>query len=87
MRDYKYKQGTVTKEHLDKIMEEYKKLPDTDFCSQKVYEAMIDTLNDINDVSNGEVLTTLKMMVLQLCENMTTFTEEEEFRQIQEKYK
>lgn len=87
MRDYKYKQGTVTKEHLDKIMEEYNKLPDTDFCSQKVYEAMIDTLNDITDVSNGEVLTTLKMMVLQLCENMTTFTEEEEFRQIQEKYK
>lgn len=87
MRDYKYKQGTVTKEHLDKIMEEYNKLPDTDFCSKKVYEAMIDTLNDITDVSNGEVLTTLKMMVLQLCENMTTFTEEEEFRQIQEKYK
>lgn len=87
MRDYKYKQGTVTKEHLDKIMEEYNRLPDTDFCSKKVYEAMIDTLNDITDVSNGEVLTTLKMMVLQLCENMTTFTEEEEFRQIQEKYK
>ena len=85
------------KDQIKQVLHEYEKLPDTDMLSKNLYDALVDTCNNGNkEVTNGEVMNTLKLMVIQMCEKMVIDTNkwsntpnnDEGFTStIQEKYK
>ena len=85
------------KDQIKQVLQEYERLPDTDMLSKNLYDALVDTCNNGNkEVTNGEVMNTLKLMVIQMCEKMVIDTNkwsntpnnDEGFTStIQEKYK
>ena len=76
------------KGHMDNVMSEYKKLPDISMTHEQLYDKMIAILNKYqNKTTNGEILNTLKLITIQLCEACITHVEGEEYYELQEKYK
>jgi len=76
------------KEHMDKVMIEYKKLPDTSMTHKELYEKMVKLLNKYQGkTTNGEILHTLKLVSIQLCEACIVHVEGEQYSELQEKYK
>jgi|TARA_B110000438_G_scaffold302663_1_gene361083 hypothetical protein len=81
MKEYK-------KEHAELVMDTFKALPDIDLTDRKLYDDLIRTLNKYNgEIGNGEVLATLKLIIMQLCEHCADFIEEQKYEELQEKYK
>ena len=78
---------TNNKEHMDRLMTMYAKLPDTTMTDNRLYDELIDTLNKNDHLDNGHILNSLKLIVIQLCEAFVIDTEEEDYSKIQEKYK
>mgnify|MGYP003660630137 CR=1 FL=1 len=83
------------KEHLKGVLKEYEKLPDVDMLDKELYDDMRELFNKTTH-TNGEVMNTLKLMVIQMCEKMVIDTNkwsntpnnDEGFTStIQEKYK
>lgn len=85
------------KNQIKEVLREYERLPEPDMLNKKLYDALVDACNKSSkEVTNGEVMNTLKLMVIQMCEKMVTDTNEwsntpdsnEGFTsKIQEKYK
>ena len=85
------------KDQIKQVLKEYEKLPEPDMLNKKLYDSLVDACNKSGkEVTNGEVMNTLKLMVIQMCEKMVTDTNEwvntpdsnEGFTsKIQEKYK
>ena len=76
------------KEHMDMVMTEYKNLPNTEMTSKILYENLIKIINKYEGkVTNGEILNTLKLILIQLCETCITHVEDEKYSELQEKYK
>ena len=76
------------KKHSKLVMDTYQSLPDIDMTNKEVYNSLVDTLHEYNDkVGNGEVLNTIKLIIMQLCENCAEFIEEEKYKMLQEEYK
>tara|TARA_R110000824_G_C15089610_1_gene665201 strand:+ start:704 stop:949 length:246 start_codon:yes stop_codon:yes gene_type:complete len=76
------------KEHMDKVMTEYTKLPDTDMTHKELYEKIVKLLNKYQEkTTNGEILHTLKLVSIQLCEACIVHVEGEQYSELQEKYK
>ena len=63
------------KDQIKQVLKEYEKLPDVDMLNKKLYDALVDACNNGNkEITNGEVMNTLKLMVIQMCEKMVTDT-------------
>jgi hypothetical protein len=76
------------KEHSNLVMENYTSLPDMNLTDRELYDELIKTLNKYNGkIGNGEVLHTLKLIQIQLCEHCACFIEEQKYEELQEKYK
>ena len=75
------------KEHMDRLMTEYARLPDTSMTDNRLYNELIDTLNKNDYLDNGHILNSLKLIVIQLCEACVTDSEDDEYGNIQEKYR
>ena len=62
------------KKHSKLVMDTYYALPDVDMTNGNVYNSLVATLHEYDDqVGNGEVLNTLKLIIIQLCENCADF--------------
>jgi hypothetical protein len=76
------------KEHAELVMNTFKSLPDINLTDRELYDELIKTLNKYNGkIGNGEVLATLKLIIMQLCEHCACFIEEQKYEELQEKYK
>ena len=84
------------KDQIKQVLREYEKLPDTNMLNKNLYDALVDVCNNNKEITNGEVMNTLKLMIIQMCEKMVNDTNEwvntpennEGFTsKIQEKYK
>ena len=75
------------KEHMNRLMTEYARLPDTSMTDNRLYDELIDTLNKNDYLDNGHILNSLKLIVIQLCEVCVTDSEDDEYGNIQEKYR
>ena len=79
---------TENEKHGILVMETYISLPDVELTNNKVYDDLINTLNQFDDkVSNEEMLHTLKLILIQLCEKCANYIETKQYESIQEKYK
>jgi DNA-binding ferritin-like protein (Dps family) len=74
------------KEYLKGVIHEYKKLPYIDMLNQKLYDDMRELFNE-SDCTNGEVMNTMKLMIIQMCEKMMEETTQSFTEEVQEKYK
>tara|TARA_B110000285_G_scaffold183779_1_gene208082 strand:+ start:355 stop:597 length:243 start_codon:yes stop_codon:yes gene_type:complete len=75
------------KAHMDKLMTEYARLPDTKNTDNNLYDELIATLKDFDDLDNTEILNSLKLITIQLCESIITSDEDKSYYEVQEKYK
>ena len=76
------------KEHAKFVVDTYKALPNMELTNNDVYDDVCKTLDKYNGkIGNGEMLDTLKLIILQLCESCAKFVEEEKYKEIQEEYK
>jgi len=78
------------KMHYQEVMREYRSLPSTDMMSKKLYEDVTDVITKANrkqSCTNGEIMNTMKLIVMQLAEMCITFVEERDYEDLQEKYK
>jgi hypothetical protein len=61
MMDYR------NKDQIKEVLREYERLPDADMLSKNLYDGLVDTCNNSNkEITNGEVMNTLKLMVIQM---------------------
>ena len=75
------------KEHMKGVLKEYEKLPDVDMLDKKLYDDMRELFNKTTH-TNGEVINTMKLMVIQMCEKMMEIEHSQSFtEEIQEEYK
>tara|TARA_B110001454_G_C12545205_1_gene361201 strand:+ start:445 stop:690 length:246 start_codon:yes stop_codon:yes gene_type:complete len=76
------------KKYLKDVIDEYEKMPDVNMMDKEIYDKMREIFNQSPDITNGQVINTLKLMVIQMCEKLVeieypkSFTEE-----VQEEYK
>ena len=76
------------KVHAKLVVDTYKSLPNMELTNNDVYDDVCKTLDKYNGkIGNGEMLDTLKLIVLQLCESCAKFIETEKYKDIQEEYK
>ena len=76
------------KAHTEFIIDTYQSLPEIDLTNRKLYDDLVRVLNRYNgEIGNGEVLNTLKLILMQLCESCADFVEEQKYEEIQEEYK
>lgn len=75
------------KEHMNRLMTVYARLPDTNMTDNRLYDELIDVLNKNNKLDNGHILNSLKLVIMQLCEFCVLDAEDDEYSNIQEKYK
>ena len=78
---------TNNKEHMDRLMTMYARLPDTSMTDNRLYDELIDTLNKNDNLDNGHILNSLKLIIIQLCESCVKDAEDDDYSNIQEKYK
>jgi hypothetical protein len=75
------------KEHMKGVLKEFEKLPDVDMLNKKLYDDLRGMFNE-SDCTNGEVMNTMKLMVIQMCEKMMEINNSQSFtEEVQEKYK
>ena len=75
------------KEHLKGVINQYEKLPDVDMLDKKLYDDMRELFNESSH-TNGEIMNTLKLMVIQMCEKMMEETTPQSFtEEVQEEFK
>ena len=75
------------KEHMKGVLKEYEKLPDVDMLDKELYDDMRELFNKTTH-TNGEVMNTMKLMVIQMCEKMMEIEHSQSFTdEVQEKYK
>ena len=75
------------KEHMKGVLKEYEKLPDVDMLDKKLYDKLRGIFNK-SDCTNGEVMNTMKLMVIQMCEKMMEIEHPQSFtEEVQEEYK
>jgi len=75
------------KEHMKGVLKEYEKLPDVDMLDKELYDDMRALFNQSTH-TNGEVMNTMKLMVIQMCEKMMEIEHSQSFTdEVQEKYK
>ena len=76
------------KAHAELVMNTFRSLPDVDLTDRKLYDDLIMILNKYNgEIGNGEVLATLKLIIMQLCEHCADFVEEQKYEELQEEFK
>ena len=79
---------TENEKHRILVMETYISLPDLELTNNKVYDDLINTLKNLDDeVSNEEMLHTLKLILIQLCEKCADYVETKKYESIQERYR
>ena len=75
------------KEHLKGVINQYEKLPDVDMLDKKLYDDMRELFNESSH-TNGEIMNTLKLMVIQMCEKMMEVEHPQSFtEEVQEEFK
>jgi len=75
------------KEHLKGVINQYEKLPDVDMLDKKLYDDMRELFNGSSH-TNGEIMNTLKLMVIQMCEKMMEVEHPQSFtEEVQEEFK
>ena len=75
------------KEHLKGVINQYEKLPDVDMLDKKLYDDMRELFNKSSH-TNGEIMHTMKLMVIQMCEKMIEMEHPQSFtEEVQEEYK
>ena len=76
------------KAHAKFVVDTYRSLPNMELTNCDVYDDVSKTLNKYNGkIGNGEMLDTLKLICLQLCEECAKYVETEKYKQVQEEYK
>ena len=75
------------KEHAKLVMQTFTSLPDVDMTDRDLYNSLVATLHKYDDMINGKVLNTMKLIMMQLCENCAEFVEGEKYKKLQEMYK
>jgi len=75
------------KEHMDKLLTEYARLPNTKLTDNEMYDKLVSVLKENNELDNVHMLNSLKLIIMQLCESMITDNEDKSYYDIQEKYK
>ena len=63
------------KVHAKLVVDTYRKLPDMELTNSEIYDDVCKTLDKYvnRNIGNGEMLDTLKLIVLQLCESCAKF--------------
>jgi len=76
----------MPKEHMTKVMDLYKRLPEHEQINYRLYEKIThDISNDGDDgFTNGEIVSTLKTIVIMLCEECVANSEKMDYERIQE---
>jgi hypothetical protein len=75
------------KEHMKGVLKEYEKLPNIDMLDKKLYDDLRELFNESSH-TNGEIMNTMKLMVIQMCEKMMEINNSQSFtEEVQEKYK
>lgn len=76
------------KEHAKLVMKTFTSLPDVDMTDRDLYNSLVASLHEYDDkIDNGRVLNTMKLIMMQLCENCAEYVEEEKYKRLQEQYK
>jgi hypothetical protein len=75
------------REHLKGVLKEYEKMPDVEMLDKELYDDMRELFNKKTH-TNGEIMNTMKLMVIQMCEKMMEIEHPQSFtEEVREEYK
>jgi hypothetical protein len=76
------------KEYMEKLLHEYNEIPNGENINKELYNSIIDVLEAKEPAyTNGEIVDTLKTIVLMMCKNCTDYCDDKEYERIQESMK
>jgi hypothetical protein len=73
----------MPKEHMTKVMDLYKRLPEHEQINYRLYEKITHDISN-DGFTNGEIVSTLKTIVIMLCEECVANSEKMDYERIQE---